>query len=74
MTTLGLGEGMWEPPHYAFAARAVVTASNGRLDRLAGREEMNVGLSPPEETGDPELEVFGVARAPDKSASPREGR
>jgi len=34
----------------------VVTASNGRLDRLASREEMNVGLNPPEETGDGELE------------------
>ena len=33
----------------------MVTASNERLDRLAGREEMNVGLNPPEETGDREL-------------------
>jgi len=73
MTPLGLRAGMWEPPRFALGARAVVTASNGRLDRLAGRE-MNVGLNPPDETGGPELEEFGVARAPDKSASPREGR
>ena len=31
------------------------TASNALLDRLAGRDGMNVGLNPPEETQDEEL-------------------